>query len=119
MRALSFSGIVALTTALSVGVANADICSDLAYAKRENNSRKTQLLRDYPGTVATLFACAGAAAQQPKDDQAGAFLVYCGSACLIIGFDNCANLGGVVLDIMSRDEDIRRQAQANYCSIPN
>jgi hypothetical protein len=111
----------ALTAAILLfsTTARADVCSDLLDAKRNNDAHKFRLLHDYPGTIAALFACAGSAASQPKDQQGSALLVYCGATCLVIGFDNCVNLGGEVMDIMSREDNIKHQAAAYSCILPD
>jgi hypothetical protein len=94
------------------------VCINLMNQKQANDARRLRILTDYPGTATTLFSCAVYASKQIESEQIGAFLTCTGATCLfIVGVDNCLGLAGSVIEIISRDETIRKQSVANGCNI--
>ena len=118
-----FRNIVAATVSLTLVLCPAaragDVCSDLLEAKRQNDAELLQLALNNPGTVAALVACASSVKDLPEDQQFGAFVARCGATCLfVVGMDNCYNLGAKVIQLASRQDEIRRQAALYHCPLP-
>lgn len=99
-----------------IPVANAQsYCSQLRVQKYEVNADKLRILGRYPGTSATLFACAATAANQPRDSQASSFLGCAFVVCLVIGVDVCANLAGEIIRVAADEAAVDRALRRYGC----
>lgn len=112
MRVIATAG-VALGLAAS-GV-HAESCIDLSREAAALQSAQLELLAEYPGTAAAVFACAYTASQQPESQQTQTLIACLGMTCLVVGFSTCTQLAKRALAITTREEAIKKRQAALAC----
>lgn len=106
--------IVAASFALATSVAaNCDECFS---ARQSVSQERGKLIRDFPGTGATLVACMATCAEQPKSERGGCVIASCGVACMFIGMNHCFDFFNRFAAVNDRVNRVEKFCSARRCN---
>ena len=80
-------------------------------------NQRFKLLREYPGTAATIAGCVATCSVQEPDDQLACFTLLCGGACFAIGFGNCYEVGTRLFSIEQSAKRVKNYCRQQSCPI--
>ena len=107
---------VFLWIAAGVGMAKAESCSDLVLLGAKITAAKLRIIKDYPGSSATIFACYQASQGQSERDKQSIMLICAAGVVFSLGFDQTANLITRAIEISEAEEWVnRKKREAGGC----